>query len=296
MRTESLSADMDVSVIIPVYQRLDWIGRCIHNLLEQSFDGTIEIIVVDDGSPNGSEIETLVKAFPSKGGKHIRYIRQQQGGPAAARNYGVRFSTGKILCFLDDDSIVDIKWIYEITAPFRHSSSVAVVSGQTRSLDRQNRLSLLLEKAVYTGKNWATCNIAYRRDIFEAVGGFDESFPEASWEDNDLGLRVRWAGYSHIYNENAIVYHPHENSISEYKQKCLRNGRGAAVFSRKYILKKPLWGIGTPLIMSRRLIYGMLPSTWIRKDRSIEYLRFLWSFYSIQGFISALVGKNHDKN
>lgn len=291
-----LSCDMDVSIIIPVYQRMEWIGKCIDKLVEQNQGGAFEIIVVDDGSPNGSEVQKIVELFSSKEGNRVRYLRQEQRGPAAARNHGVRFSTGKILCFLDDDSITDITWLHEITEPFQRSDSVAIVSGQTLSLDRCNGLPLLLEKAVYSGKNWATCNIAYRRDIFEAAGGFDESFPEASWEDNDLGLRVRWAGYSHIYNKNAIVYHPHENSITEYKQKCLRNGRGAAAFSRKYILKKPLWGIGTPLIMSRRLIYGVLPTTWMRKDNSEEYLKFLWSFYSIQGFLSAIIGKKHGKN
>lgn len=66
---------------------------------------------------------------------------------------------------------------------------------------------LLLEKVVYLGKTWAICNIAYWRDVFEKFGGFDETFADASWEYNDLGIRARWAGYKHIVNEDAIVYH-----------------------------------------------------------------------------------------
>lgn len=286
---------MNASVIIPVYQRTEWIKKCIDRLVGLKFEGEFEVIVIDDGSPNGSEIQRIVELFSSKTRNKILYLRQNKSGPAAARNRGVRQSKGTVLCFIDDDSIVDTNWLQEIVDPFRRSSSTGIVSGRTLSLYRSG-LPLLLERAVYSGKNWATCNIAYRRDVFEAVGGFDECFSEASWEDNDLGLRVRWAGFTHIYNENAIVYHPHETSLPEYKQKCIRNGRGAAAFSRKYIFKKPLWGVGTPLIMSRHLIYAFWPTVWMRRSNTEKYLKFLWSLYSMQGYFEAIVGKRNGKN
>ena len=286
---------MDVSIIIPVYRRTEWIKKCIDRITEQDFNGTFEIIVVDDGSPNESEIRKTVEQF-SKIESTVKYLRNKHAGPAAARNYGVNYSSGKILCFLDDDSLSERRWLQEITEPFRTMNTTAVVSGRILSLNRQNGLPCALEKAVYHGKHWATCNIAYRRDSFESLGGFDENFPEPSWEDNDLGIRAMWAGYSHIYNEQAIIYHPHENSIAEYKKKCLLNGRGAAAFSRKYILAKPLWGIGTPLIMSRRLIYGIFPSVWIKRPHARAYLRFLWSLYSIRGFLSAITRARYGNN
>lgn len=251
---------------------------------------------MDDGSPNESEMKSAAEKFSGPGNITIKYFRNIHTGPAAARNYGVHASSCKILCFLDDDSIPDRSWLSEIVKPFLNSDSIALVSGKTLSYDRMASLPLLLEKTVYSGKSWATCNIAYRRDVFEALGGFDESFPEPSWEDNDLGIRAKWAGYIHVYNEQAVVYHPHERSIEEYKKKCLLNGRGAAVFSRKYLFKKPLWGIGTPLVMSRRLLYGIFPSVWRRKTINETYLKFLWSFYSLQGFWRAMTGEKHAKN
>lgn len=286
----------DVSIVIPVYRRTEWIGKCIKKLTEQEFEKAFEIIIVDDGSPNESEMKSTAEMFSGPENISIKYLRNRHAGPAAARNCGVRSSSGRILCFLDDDSIPDKKWLKEITLPFQKSESTGLVSGRISSFDRDSMFSLLLEKTVYSGKSWATCNIAYRRDVFEALGGFDESFPEPSWEDNDLGIRAKWAGYIHVYNEQAVVYHPHEKSIEEYKKKCLLNGRGAAVFSRKYLFKKPLWGIGTPLVMSRRLLYGIFPSVWRRKTINETYLKFLWSFYSLQGFWRAMIGKKHAKN
>lgn len=283
-----------VSIVIPVYKRAEWLSKCIAALQQQEYAGTFETVIIDDGSPNEDEIADVIKQARF-GGLPILFSRKTNAGPAAARNYGVKLASGEIICFLDDDSMPDRKWLYEIVSSFRELPSVAVVNGQTRSYDRENLIPLLLEREVYPGKNWATCNIAYHRKAFEALGGFDESFPEPSWEDNDLGLRSKWAGYLHIYNERAVVYHPHENTLDEFKNKCLLNGRGAAVFCRKYLFSKPLWGLGAPLIMSRRLILGLLPSVWLKKP-SASYLKFLWSFYSLQGFISRFASRKHGKN
>jgi len=280
---------MDVSIIIPVYKRLEWLGKCVEGLMAQTFGGSFEIIIVDDGSPNEPDIRAAVAGLQTAGRPAVRYLGKPHRGPAAARNSGVNSSAGTILCFIDDDSITDRNWLNEITRPFREGAA-ALVSGRTYSFDRLSSFPLLLEKTVYAGKSWATCNIAYRRDAFEALGGFDEYFTEPSWEDNDLGIRAGWAGYVHAYNELAVVYHPHERSVEEYRKKCLLNGRGAAAFSRKYLLRKPVWGIGTPLAMARRLGYAFYPSSWRKDISSRRYLKFLWSYYSLVGFIGTLKG------
>lgn len=286
-------SDMEVSIIIPLYKRIDWIGICIEKLFDQDYDGDYEIIIVDDGSPNGNVIKETCNKYIGKGDIVVKYLRNKHAGPAAARNYGVKASTGKILCFLDDDSLPNKEWLREILRPFSDSSQAGLVSGRTFSFERTG-LPLLLEESVYPEKSWATCNIAYRRDAFAALTGFDEYYTEPSWEDNDLGLRAQWAGFDHCYNQQAVVYHPHESSIAEYKKKCLLNGRGAAAFSRKYLYQKPLVSIATPVIMSRKLVYCIFPWVWLQKQDSRHYLRFLWSFYSLRGFMKALLHTNEN--
>ncbi len=287
---------MDVSIIIPVFKRTEWIGKCIEKLKNQDFSGTFEILMVDDGSPNSLDIQKEIDTALGKNKNFVRYVRNKHKGPAATRNFGISFSAGKILCFLDDDSMPDKHWLKEITSPFQNSKKIGLVNGSTLSLNRDLALPVLLEKAVYWGKSFATCNIAYRRDVLEALKGFDEMFTEPSWEDNELGLRAESAGYIHFYNEKAIVYHPHEDSPAEYKNKCILNGRGTAIFTRKYLFKKPLWGICAPFIMSARIAFGIFPSAWIKKYNSIYYLKFIWAVYSIQGFFMAIIGKKHAKD
>jgi GT2 family glycosyltransferase len=287
---------MDASIIIPLYQRTRWIVQTLENLQKQDFKGIFEVIVVDDGSPNEKEISEALETFSARNAINLRHIKNRHAGPAAARNYGVRYASGKVLLFLDDDSVPDKTWLKEMMQPFQEDNPPAIVSGLIRSYDRQRAFPLLLEQAVYSGKHWATCNIAYRKDTFEKLGGFDETFPESSWEDNDLGIRAKWAGYEHLYNRNAVVYHNHEQTFEEYKKKCQLNGRGAAVFSRKYLFTKPLWGMGTPFFMSRRIIYGLHPAVWVRKKSSPAYVKFLWSYYSLIGFTKAFLKKRNGKN
>lgn len=282
------------SVIIPVYRRADWLTKCLDALLVQVTAQPFQTVVVDDGSPNADEIRAVVDSARGRG-LEITFCRKPNGGPAAARNHGIRLATGSIVCFLDDDSVPDPSWLAEMMAFFDKNPEVGLVNGRTCSFDRTNPLPLLLEREVYPEKNWATCNIAYRRPILEALGGFDENFPEPSWEDNDLGLRSRWAGYLHEYHSGAVVYHPHEASIPEYISKCRLNGRGAAVFCRKYLFKKPWWGGGVPLVMSRRLIFGLHPAIWCRREGAV-YLKFLWSWHSLLGFLTVMVQKKNAKN
>lgn len=279
---------MNASIIIPVFSRVDWIGKCLTKLSEQQYVRSFEIIVVDDGSPNEEQMRKVVTSFHADRNIIAQYLRIDHRGPAAARNYGVRRSSGEILCFLDDDSLPEPNWLEEMTLCFQETPSVGLVNGRTCSLDRSNHIPLLLERSVYPKISWATCNIAYSRAVFDALGGFDEAYREPSWEDNDLGLRARWKGYRHAYNDKAVIYHPHERTIDEFKKKCQLNGRGAAEFTKKYIRHKPMWAIAAPFVMSRYLALACLPAVWKRDSTSPSYLRFLWSKDSLQGYCTAL--------
>jgi GT2 family glycosyltransferase len=290
----ALPEELTASVVIPVYRRAEWLAKCLAALGAQQGGGAFETIVVDDGSPNADAIAAVV-AGARNAGLAVVFASKANGGPASARNHGVQLSSNGIICFLDDDSVPDPNWLQEMVSAFRKAPLTDLVNGRTRSYDREGLIPLLLEREVYPGKNWATCNIAYRRRVLVALGGFDENFPEPSWEDNDLGLRSRWAGYRHLYHELAVVYHPHENTLAEYIGKCRLNGRGAAVFSRKYLISKPWWALLVPVVMSRRLVFGLHPCVWLGKTGA-PYLKFLWSLYSLQGFISRFASRKHGKN
>src|SRR5690554_960556 len=87
-----------VSVIIPFYSRSDWLEEAVESVLNQTYD-KIEIIVINDGSK-----ENLNK-FLKKYGKKIIYYTQENRGPGAARNQGMKIAKGKYLSFLDSDDL-----------------------------------------------------------------------------------------------------------------------------------------------------------------------------------------------
>jgi glycosyltransferase involved in cell wall biosynthesis len=87
-----------VSVIIPFYNRLSWLEEAIKSVLVQSCKD-YEIILVDDGS------NTTYNFLPNISDNRIRYVRQENRGPAAARNLGIELSQGKFVAFLDSDDL-----------------------------------------------------------------------------------------------------------------------------------------------------------------------------------------------
>lgn len=94
-----------VSIIIPVYKAEEYIGKCLDNLIKQTLSD-IEIILVNDGSPDNSQkiIDKYVKKYPDK----IKSFIKKNGGPASARNYGIKKATGEYLGFVDSDDCVDL--------------------------------------------------------------------------------------------------------------------------------------------------------------------------------------------
>lgn len=101
---------VSVSVIVPVYNVELYIDKCLDSLVRQTLE-TIEIIIVNDGSLDGSAdiAKSYLKQYPDK----IRYFEKENGGLSDARNYGMQCATGKYIAFLDSDDYVDIN-IYKL--------------------------------------------------------------------------------------------------------------------------------------------------------------------------------------
>lgn len=130
-------------------------------------------------------------------------------GPATARNEGWRQAEGSLVCFLDDDVVVDPGWAAAfLEAHSRHPD--AVLQGRTEPMPDEAHLQTAFSRSkLITGPDWnyATCNIAYPRELLERLGGFDEAYRHASAEDTDLGWRAREAGAPTVFVDGARVFH-----------------------------------------------------------------------------------------
>jgi cellulose synthase/poly-beta-1,6-N-acetylglucosamine synthase-like glycosyltransferase len=218
-RDESIRA----SVIIPTYNRVDRIGYCLDALRQQDCKSPFEIIVVDDGSTDGTS--DFLREFPG-----IRVISQANAGPAAARNRGVKASSGDVVLFTDDDCEPFPNWLTEMLKAFS-DPKVTGAKGIYRTRQREliarfvqieyeDRYRLMARSA---GIDFIdTYSAAFRRDRFIESGGYDTSFPVACCEDSELSYRMSARGWRMVFVPTAIVWHQHPTTLFRYLRRKVK--------------------------------------------------------------------------
>jgi glycosyltransferase involved in cell wall biosynthesis len=188
-----------VSAIIPVYNGEAFLAEAIMSILRQGYQ-PVEIIVVDDGSTDGTA------AVAERFGEQIRYTRQQQRGPAAARNTGLGLARGDFIAFLDaDDLWPPAKLRPQVDCLIQHPE-VGVSMGCTQVLQLHVRDGQRIEEV------WVSCRAMLllsaalvRTTVFAQIGGFDEALLYG--EDIDWFMRVRESGHP-------IITHPQVTHIA----------------------------------------------------------------------------------
>lgn len=210
---------MRASVVIPAYNAEKLLPECLSSLSGQTVPrGDYEIIVVDDGSTDGTS--GVAGSFPG-----VRVISQQNRGPAAARNLGAREAKGGIVLFTDSDCVPERDWIERMLEPFGHDLKLAGAKG--RYLTKQRELAARFVQAEYQDKYRLlarhplidfidTYSAGFRRDIFLRYGGYDTGFPVACAEDVELSFRMSNGGERMVYVPEAVVYHRHPTSWPAY--------------------------------------------------------------------------------
>ena len=236
-----------LSVIIPTYDREKVLARALEGYLSQSSPQLIhELLVVDDGSTDGTE--SMVRAFSARSPFPIRYLRQTNKGPAAARNFGVREASSPLVLFTDSDIVPErdlveqhiewhrrnsqisaavlgyVTWLPEIKAtPFMRWYGEVQMFGFARL--RQNQHPSF--------HFFYTCNLSLKTEFLRNCGLFDEEFRSAAYEDTELGYRLSKRGLEIFYNPAAIGYHYQFFSFEDACRKSLDNAAATEVFSRK---------------------------------------------------------------
>jgi len=189
------------SIVIPSRDRPDKLARCLSALQEQETEVLFEILVVDDGSvppvalPDVSHPTIL----------SVVAIRRDGTGPARARNAGIERARGELILFTDDDTIPGPHWIETAVSFLTSHPDHVGVEGPTIT-PAYDPLYFHSVRASAPG-SFLTCNVAYRREAIEEVGGFSEMFPSAHAEDLDLGFRIARLGPTG-YESRMVVLHP----------------------------------------------------------------------------------------
>jgi GT2 family glycosyltransferase len=217
-----MTSDPLISVIIPAWNRARSIGAAIASVRGR-YAGDFELIVVDDGSADGTA-EAAEAAVRAAGlSDCARVLRQANAGPGAARNAGARAARGRWLAFLDsDDHWFDwtLQTCADVVAPLNEP---ALVFLQNIDVDAPSALTGVAEAPLRTeafasflaavGKvtaerrpmRFASCNMAISRDAFLALGGFPVAFRCS--EDSDLFLRADATCACVVVDAPALVAH-----------------------------------------------------------------------------------------
>lgn len=216
-----------VSVIVPVYNVADYLSRCVESIIAQTYS-SMEIILVDDGSIDGSE--AICDQY-SRNDKRIHVIHKENGGLSSARNSGIKKAKGEYLVFVDADDCVEGDYVAELMMLIKkYGVDMAAVgmdittgiiksnlgSGEVIVLDTEGALeSMMLERYFSVSANGKI----YKKSLFRGV-----KYPEGRlYEDNGCTYKL-------IRQCDEVVYC--DKKLYHY---CVREG---SITSEKFSMKK----------------------------------------------------------
>lgn len=180
-----------VSAIIPVYNDARFVGRAIESVLHQSY-GNIEVIVVDDGSEDQSF--AIASSFAGRG---VRVIKKENGGPASARNLGVKYSHGEYLAFLDADDVWMPQKIRQMMDACLDVVEPCIVYTGHHFVDQNLRPLMgpseaqsdkVYEKLLRCKNQILPSTMMISREVFDLLGGFPEDQQVRGHEDAVFAL------------------------------------------------------------------------------------------------------------
>ncbi|MFH1469915.1 MAG: glycosyltransferase [Pseudomonadota bacterium] len=234
----SAAPPVALTVLLATYNRRDVLEACLRSFCEQRAPaGSYEIVVVDDGSSDDTVafLEGLDLPVP------FRWLTQPNAGAAAARNRGLQVARGRLVLFVNDDTIAAPDLVathlrlHEELGP----GPVAVLgtfAQEPAGLD--NALMRYLEGStevflysrfkpgqVLDGSNLYTCNCSVPLAAVRALGGFDERFARCDGEDTDLGVKLELAGVRLHYRPEARSWHRHVLSLADLERRQLHVSR-----------------------------------------------------------------------
>jgi glycosyltransferase involved in cell wall biosynthesis len=238
-----------ISVVITVRNE----ERCLAQLLESLFvqEPPFEVVLVDSQSRDRT---AEIAALYAKKHATLR-VFSQDGSRGIGRNRGVREARGAWVAFTDGDCYADPNWLHELRAGLARAP---VVAGRTVVVGKPSYGALERVELFQSGYDvtYPSCNLAYHRDLFERLGGFDPRFITA--EDIDLNLRAVRAGAAIQFRADALVYHHKRTTFVRFLYQAFWNGYGRKQLTEKqgslwgrYRMGRLLTGQRTPLALTR---------------------------------------------
>ncbi|HVA37204.1 MAG TPA: glycosyltransferase [Candidatus Dormibacteraeota bacterium] len=269
---------MDISVVIPTYNRIDTLRHVIPALLRQDISADRYEIVVADSNSNDGTAEYLAEI--SDRDERLRHVPGPYTGRAGARNAGIRAARGAVVLFTDADIIASPDLLSRHWEHHKDRERVAVVGMElqvssfaeylAQSSDTEARKPLHpSSRKQLSWLYFLTGNASVRKADLEAVGMFDEDFTGYGHEDLELGYRLQQAGVTIVYEPRAVNYHWHPVGYDEQKGRMELAGRSTVRFYRKHPDPRVQMNLGmTPVSLWLHALLGKAPAVYQKLERA----------------------------
>lgn len=235
----SFKSPGNVSFVIPVFNDFNGLVRSLNSLEQVAM--TKPVVVIDDGSE--PSIKKKMREFMASRPKNYHFIDLEKNlGAAHARNIGVSMTSTDWIAFVDCDCELAPNFLAQAMSAIQNSGPDCVaVCGTVKGTGGNEIAEFMDQQGIMNpplgddGGPLAiiTANSFVYRPAFDAVEGFDESFPGAGGEDIDLGIRLRTTG-SIILNKDQIARHWFPPQLAIFRQRFKRYGRAARLLERKW--------------------------------------------------------------
>ena len=259
------------SVVIPTYNRLPILQKCLQAMEAQDFTQPYEIVVVDDGSTDGTVefLQSHRHEFP-----HLRLLLQSHEGAAIARNTGIDLATGDTIVFIDSDLVVTPIFLSAHAQALENSDRAFTYGLVINTSDFENPTSAKVKIQDISTAFFATGNVAIAKHWLIEAGKFDTSFRQYGWEDLELGVRLKSLGLKLIKCPAAIGYHWHPAFTIDQLPRLVdveaQRGRMGVVFYQKH----PTWQVRLMIQMTwfHVVLWGVLSFGGLLNERSLRPL------------------------
>jgi GT2 family glycosyltransferase len=244
------NGSVTVSVIVVNWNRRDLLRSCLQSLTQQQLNQPFEVILVDNGSDDGSA-EMARREFSKNPAFELRLIRNPHNrGFCEANNQGFARSNSKLIALLNNDAEAEPNWLASLVGAFESEHDVGMAASKILVYEDPRRIDKAGHLIYPDGQNrgrgtgefddgqydqveevlWPDgCAAMYRREMLDQIGGFDEDF-FAYADDAELGLRARIAGWRCLYIPSAVVRHHRGQTLG------VRSARRLELIERNRVL------------------------------------------------------------
>lgn len=265
---------MKITVIIPTYKSWDLLAKCLEALSQQSYSGPYEVIVVNNDVLN--DIPDSLKIYDN-----VIFYQESKPGSYAARNKGIKHSTGEILAFTDADCIPQRNWLKAGVEELIRTNA-GIVGGDVKLffIDPQNptaaeiydNLTGFDQKGYIKEGHCITANWFSFKSVIEECGGFNSDLKSNG--DSELSGKIS-KKYKVLYEEDALVLHPARSTTYSIITKYRRLLGGT--YDRVYRTKKSGFGRYVINFIFRRIRFNLnlFYKMQFRQGIKVLYIHFL---------------------